>query len=250
MEVTVEKKLKALYNLQKIDTAINKIKAVRGELPMEVSDLEDEIAGLETRLQKMNDEVKELQSDISDNKIRIKESQAAIKKYETQLANVKNNREYDALTKEIEIQNLEIQAAEKRIKEFNWEIEQKNKQIELSNAELEGRRQDLNNKNSELTVIVAETEKEEAALMKDRDKAVKAIDDRLAFSYNKIKTSVKNGIAVAGIVRDACGGCFAKIPPQRQADIRQRKKILVCEHCGRILVDAEIANEESAAVSA
>ncbi|MBX7204049.1 MAG: hypothetical protein K1X81_01365 [Bacteroidia bacterium] len=245
MEVTVEQKLKALYNLQRIDTAINQLKSVRGELPMEVSDLEDEIARLETRLQKMNDEVKEYQTEISDNKIRIKEAQSQIKKYDAQLSNVKNNREYDALTKEMELQNLEIQAAEKRIKEYNWEIDQKSKSIEVAKVELDGRKQDLANKNAELAVIVEETEKEEAGLNKEREKAVKVIEERLLFSYNKIRTNVKNGIAVAGIMRDACGGCFAKIPPQRQADIRMRKKILVCEHCGRILTDAEMAGQDA-----
>jgi predicted nucleic acid-binding Zn-ribbon protein len=246
MEVTVEQKLKALYSLQKIDTAINKIKAIRGELPMEVADLEDELAGLETRLTNLNEEVKELQTEISDNKIRIKEAQAAIKKYDGQLSNVKNNREYDALNKEMELQNLEIQAAEKRIKEYTWEIEQKNKLIEANTTELEGRKQDLENKKAELGTIVAETEREEAGLMKQREKAAVVIEERLLNSYNKIRNSVKNGIAVASIVRDSCSGCFAKIPPQRQADIRQHKKILVCEHCGRVLVDAALVGEEVA----
>lgn len=242
-EVSVEQKLKALYKLQIIDSKIDKLRSVRGELPMEVSDLEDDIAGLETRIENVKAEVKSLEESISVNKTKIIDSKANIKKFEKQLDNVKNNREFEALNKEIEIAGLEVQAAEKRIKNAQFDIEQKNLNMEGIQAELEGRKVDLKNKKSELDTIVEETEKEEAELNKQRAAALKFIEDRLLHSYNKIRGSVKNGIGVAQIVRDSCGGCFAKIPPQRQLDIKQRKKILVCEHCGRVLVDSVLAEE-------
>lgn len=246
MEVTVEQKLKALYNLQKIDSKIDKIRSIRGELPMEVRDLEDEIEGLETRLANLTSELNQMEDSIVKNKGRIKESQQLIKKYDGQLTNVKNNREYDALNKEIEIQGLEIQASEKRIKEAQYEIEIKNKIIETSKAELDGRKQDLENKKAELDNIVEETKKEENGLESARKEASTFIEERLLLAYNKIRTSMKNGLGVAAINRDSCGGCFANIPPQRQLDIRQRKKIIVCEHCGRILVDSAISEEVTA----
>lgn len=244
-EISVEQKLKALYKLQVIDSKIDKLKSVRGELPMEVSDLEDEIAGLETRHTNMKNEIKQLEDGISMNKTRIVDSKALAKKYEKQLDNVKNNREFDALNKEIEIQGLEGQAAEKRIKNFQFEIEQKKVSLDALATELEGRKQDLKNKKAELDTIVEETEKEEKDLLKIREKAVDVTEERLYTSYEKIRKSVKNGIGVAVIERDSCGGCFAKIPPQKQADIKQRKKILVCEHCGRVLVDNQLAEEVS-----
>lgn len=240
---SVEQKLKALYKLQVIDSKIDKLKSVRGELPMEVSDLEDEIAGLETRLVNIKAEIKQLEDGISINKTKIVDSKALSKKYEKQLDNVKNNREFEALNKEIEIQGLEVQAAEKRIKNFQFEIEQKKLTLETINVELEGRNLDLKNKKGELDTIVEETDKEEKELMKIRAKAVTLAEERLLTSYEKIRHSVKNGIGVAMIERDSCGGCFAKIPPQKQSDIKQRKKILVCEHCGRVLVDSLLADE-------
>jgi predicted nucleic acid-binding Zn-ribbon protein len=242
-EINVEQKLKALYKLQMIDSKINKLRSVRGELPMEVSDLEDDVAGIETRLDNLRKEIKVLEEGITMNKTRITDSKALAKKYEKQLDNVKNNREFEALNKEIEIQGLEGQAAEKRIKNFQFEIEQKKQVIETHEAELEGRKTDLKNKKDELETIVEETDKEEKDLLKLRDKAAGIIEERLLTSYNKIRESVKNGIGIAVVVRDACGGCFARIPPQRQADIKQRKKILVCEHCGRVLVDAQLAED-------
>jgi predicted nucleic acid-binding Zn-ribbon protein len=243
MEATIDQKLRALYNLQLLDSKINKIRAIRGELPMEVSDLEDEIAGLETRLQNLTNELNELEDNIVNSKARIKESQQLTKKYEAQQGNVKNNREYDALTKEVEMKGLEIQATEKRIKEYQYEIEIKNKIIETSKTELEARKEDMEEKKRELDNIVEETQKEEDQIEKQRKEAARFIEERLLIAYDKIRHNVKNGIAVAAIVRDSCGGCFASVPPQRQSDIRQRKKIIVCEHCGRILVDAQMSDE-------
>lgn len=242
-ELSVEQKLKALYKLQVIDSKIDKLRSVRGELPMEVADLEDELAGLETRSENLGAEVVQMEGSISANKTKIMDAKANIKKYEKQLENVKNNREFDALNKEIEIAGLEVQAAEKRIKNLQFDIEQKNAAKDAILAELEGRQVDLKNKKGELDTIVEETEKEERDLMKLRDEASVTIEERLLKGYNSIRTNVKNGIGIAIIERDACGGCFSKIPPQRQADIRQRKKVLVCEHCGRVLVDPQLAEE-------
>jgi len=242
-EVSIEQKLKALYKLQIIDTQISKLQAIRGELPNEVADLEDDIAGMETRLANMANEIKAIEDSISQNKTRIIDAKALAKKYEKQLEGVKNNREYDALNKEIEIQGLEQQAADKRIKNANFDAEQKKNSITALDLELVGRKQDLKNKKGELESIIADTEKEEALLNKDREKAVVVADDRLVTSYNRIRTSMKNGMGVAVIMRESCGGCFAGIPPQRQADIKLRKKIIVCENCGRVLVDPELAEE-------
>jgi len=245
-ETSIEQKLKALYKLQLIDSKIGKLTAIRGELPMEVSDLEDEIIGQETRLSNLKTEVAKLDDAISANKGKILDAKALVKKYEKQLDNVKNNREFDALNKEIEIQGLEQQALEKRIKNTQFDIEQKKVSIDTLQKELEGRALDLNNKKAELGTIVAETQKEEDELMKVRSNAVKIADDRLVHSYDRIRKSVKNGIGVATIERESCGGCFAGIPPQRQSDIKQRKKIIVCENCGRVLTDALLAEEISA----
>lgn len=244
-EISVEQKLKALYKLQVIDSKIDKLRSVRGELPMEVADLEDEIAGLNTRMDNINNDIKQSEENISSNKAKIVDAKALIKKYEKQLDNVKNNREFDALNKEIEIQGLEVLAAEKRIKNNQFDIETKKQTLATIATELEGRSLDLKNKKGELDMIVEETEKEEKHLLDNRAEASSVIEDRLLTSYNKIRGSVKNGIGVAMIVRDSCGGCFAKIPPQRQSDIKQRKKILVCEHCGRVLVDNTLAEEVS-----
>ncbi|MBI1221923.1 MAG: hypothetical protein GC180_04895 [Bacteroidetes bacterium] len=242
MEASIEERLNNLADLQAIDSKIDEIKAIRGELPMEVSDLEDDIAGLETRIEKYGEEIKEQEGSISANKNKIKEAQQFIKKYQTQLDNVKNNREYDALSKEIEIQGLEIQAAEKRIGEYGKQIELKKETLDAANAELEGRKLDLENKKKELSTIIEETEKEEKELMTKRNKAEAKLEDRLRVAYNRIRQNVKNGIAVANVERNSCTGCFGNIPPQMQADIRSRKKIIVCEHCGRILIDS---NEEA-----
>ncbi len=244
-EVSIEQKLKALYKLQIIDSQISKLQMVRGELPNEVADLEDDIVGMETRLANMANDIKTIEESISQNKTRIIDAKALAKKYEKQLEGVKNNREYDALNKEIEIQGLEQQAADKRIKNFNFDAEQKKANIAALDTELIGRKQDLKTKKGELESIIADTEKEEAILNIDREKAVVVADDRLVASYDRIRKSMKNGIGVAIIMRESCGGCFAGIPPQRQADIKLRKKIIVCEHCGRVLVDPELADEVS-----
>lgn len=240
---SIEQKLRALYKLQLIDSKIDKLTSVRGELPMEVSDLEDEIVGYETRLSNLMADVKKMEESISANKTKIADSKALSKKYEKQLDNVKNNREFDALNKEIEIQGLEQQALEKRIKNTQFDIEQKKQAVEALKAELEGRKIDLQNKKGELDTIIAETQKEEDELLKVRNNAVKVADERLVHSYDRIRKSVKNGIGVATIQRESCNGCFAGIPPQRQSDIKQRKKIIVCENCGRVLIDAQLAEE-------
>jgi predicted nucleic acid-binding Zn-ribbon protein len=243
MEKTVEQKLKALYELQNIHTKVDKIRQVRGELPMEVADLEDEVAGLETRIQKIKAELDDTEDAIVTRKNMIKEAQALIKKYETQLKDVKNNREYDALTKEVEIQNLDIQVCEKKIREFGFEITSKTEVYEQALANIEARKGDLAVKQGELETITAETEKEEQALLKKADKAQSSIEERLLFAYNRLRGNAVNGLAVVTITRDSCSGCFNQIPPQRQLDVRQRKKIIVCEHCGRILVDEALTQE-------
>jgi uncharacterized protein len=243
MEQTVEQKLKALFELQTIHTKVDKIRQVRGELPMEVADLEDDVEGLETRIQKIKNELDDLEDSIVTRKNMIRDAQANIKKYETQLNEVKNNREYDAISKEIEIQGLDIQVSEKKIKEFGYEITTKTQVYEKALADLEGRRADLDAKKAELGTITAETEKEENELNAEAEKASENIEERLLTAYTRLRNNAKNGLAVVTIQRDSCSGCFNQIPPQRQSDIRQRKKIIVCEHCGRILVDEQMALE-------
>ena len=239
-DISVEEKLRALYELQVVDSKIDKIRTVRGELPLEVRDLEDIVAGLETRVNNMNDELKAMEEGITEKKNVMKDAAALIKKYEAQQGKVRNNREYDAITKEIEFQNLEIQLAEKRIKEYKANIAAKKEIIEQSEEELKERQKDLKLKQKELSEIVAETEKEEEALIKKSKASEAMIEDRLLNAYKRIRGNVMNGLGVVTVQRDACGGCFNKIPPQRQLDIRTHKKVIVCEHCGRILVDAEI----------
>ncbi|SDE78116.1 hypothetical protein SAMN05216464_109166 [Mucilaginibacter pineti] len=243
MEQTVEQKLKALYELQTIHTKIDRIRQVRGELPMEVADLEDDVAGLETRIQKIKFELDDVEDEIVTRKNLIKDAQANIKKYETQLNEVKNNREYDAISKEIEIQGLDIQVSEKKIREFGFEIASKTQVYEKALADLEARKSDLDAKKDELGTITAETEKEETELTAQAEKAMPNIEERLLTAYTRLRQNAKNGLAVVTIQRDSCSGCFNQIPPQRQSDIRQRKKIIVCEHCGRILVDEQMALE-------
>lgn len=240
---TVEEKLKALYNLQMIDSEIDRIRTIRGELPLEVQDLEDDIAGLETRLQNLTDEVNAFEDAIVERKNMITDALAAIKKYEAQQGKVRNNREFDSLNKEIEFQNLEIQLCEKKMNEFKANIEAKNELIEGAKTALEERQKDLEAKKAELDSIIAETEKDEKKLVKQSKAAEKVIEDRLINAYKRIRENSLNGLAVVKIERSACGGCFNKIPPQRQLDISLRKKIIVCEHCGRVLVDAAIDGE-------
>jgi predicted nucleic acid-binding Zn-ribbon protein len=242
LEVSIEKKLVALYTLQQIDSQIDKIRIIRGELPLEVQDLEDEVVGLETRIDNYIQETTNLEKAVSDKKTAIKDSQALIKKYEDQQMKVRNNREYDSLTKEIEYQNLEIQLSEKRIREFQLGLEAKKTEIEKFQKLLQDRKNDLDIKKNELEDIVAETEKEENDLIRRSEENQKVIEERLLTAYSRIRKNARNGLAVVQIERDACGGCFNKIPPQHQLDIRMHKKIIVCEYCGRILVDDGIVN--------
>lgn len=243
MEKTVEQKLQALWNLQTIHTQIDKIHQVRGELPIEVADLEDEVAGLETRIEKIRTELDDKEDAIVVRKNMIKDAQTAIKKYEVQLNEVKNNREFDAINKEIEIQGLEIQVCEKKIREIEYDIQIKTDVYEKTQTELDARKQDLASKEEELANIVHETEKDEKNLTTKIEKAESKIEERLLIAYKRLRKSAVNGLAVVTIDRDSCSGCFNQIPPQRQLDIRQRKKIIVCEHCGRILVDEAFADD-------
>jgi len=243
-EISVEDRLKALFSLQLVDSEIDKIKTLRGELPLEVQDLEDEIAGLETRLGNLKEEVATLEKAVSGKHNEISAAEALIKKYDEQQKNVRNNREYDSLSKEIEFQTLEIELCNKKIKEFTYQLEDKKVVIGESEVLLNDRSADLENKKSELDEIISDTQKEEEALLKKSEKTQKIIEERLLTAYKRIRSNARNGLAVVSVKRDACGGCFNKIPPQRQLDIKSRKKIIVCEYCGRILVDDEILNEE------
>jgi len=236
----IEDTLLAVYELQQHDSQIDKIRMIRGELPLEVQDLEDEIIGLETRIENYHSEIKSLDKFVAEKKQAIKDSESLIKKYEEQKMNVRNNREYDSLTKEIEFQTLEMQLAEKRIKEYSEGLNSKKIQIEESEAVLNERRSDLEIKKSELNDIVEETEMEEKQLATRSEELQSRIEDRLLIAYQRIRKNARNGLAIVQIERDACGGCFNKIPPQHQLDIRMHKKIIVCEYCGRILVDADI----------
>jgi predicted nucleic acid-binding Zn-ribbon protein len=243
-EMTVAEKLKALYDLQLVDTSIDKIRILRGELPLEVQDLEDEIEGLQTRVSKYDDDIEALEKSINGKKQEISNAQDLIKKYEEQQNNVRNNREYDSLSKEIEFQTLEIELCEKRIKEFTVQIEEKKVVIEESTGVLDERKLDLENKKKELEDIVDETKKEEDGMQSKSADLEAIIEPRLVTAYKKIRQNARNGLAVVPVERDACGGCFNKIPPQRQLDIASRKKIIVCEYCGRILVDPKMNEDE------
>ncbi|TYP97556.1 hypothetical protein C7447_104250 [Tenacibaculum adriaticum] len=243
-EVTVEEKLRALYDLQLIDSRIDDIRNVRGELPLEVEDLEDEVAGLNTRISNLAEDVANLEADISNKKLAMEESKTLITKYEEQQKNVRNNREFDSLSKEVEFQELEIQLAEKRIKEFKAKIAQKNEVIDSTKERLAQQQNHLDHKKNELNAILKETEKEEKLLHEKSEEYSKSIDEHLLNAYNRIRTKVKNGLAVVSIERGAAGGSFFTIPPQVQLEIANRKKITIDEHSGRILVDAALAQEE------
>jgi uncharacterized protein len=238
----IEDTLLALYQLQQHDSQADKIRMIRGELPLEVQDLEDEIVGLHTRIENYHTEIKSLDKLIAEKKQAIKDSESLIKKYEEQKLNVRNNREYDSLTKEIEFQTLEMQLAEKRIREYTDGLNSKKLQIEEAEVILTERKSDLEIKKSELNDIVEETEIEEKELENRADEIQSRIEDRLLIAYQRIRKNARNGLAIVQIERDACGGCFNKIPPQHQLDIRMHKKIIVCEYCGRILVDSDITN--------
>jgi predicted nucleic acid-binding Zn-ribbon protein len=242
-EISVEVKLRALYKLQQVDTEIDKIKILRGELPLEVQDLEDEIVGLETRISNYNQEVKSLEQNIAGKKQEISNSEALIKKYEEQQNNVRNNREFDSLSKEIEFQTLEIELSKKKINEFTAQVKDKTEQIDEATKILDDRSGDLASKKSELDEIVSDTQKEEENLNKKSEEIENLIEPRLLTAYKRIRGNARNGLAVVSVARDACGGCFNNIPPQRQLDIKSRKKIIVCEYCGRILVDDEILED-------
>ena len=246
IEVTVERKLVALYTLQQIDSKIDRIRIVRGELPEAVQDLEDEVAGLETRIENYNADLKKFNTDVTNYKIKIKETQALIKKYEEQQNQVRNSREYDSLTKEAEYQSLEIQLCEKRIKDATIKMEDIKAGLEATEQKLAERKNDLVVKQSELKSIVEETEKEEEELVARSKESEALIEERLLNAYKRIRKGARNGLAVVEIKRDACGGCFNKIPPQHQLDIRIHKKIIVCEYCGRILVDQDIIDQYNA----
>ncbi|NQU33171.1 MAG: hypothetical protein HQ521_08050 [Bacteroidetes bacterium] len=241
-EVSVEQKLIALYTLQQIDSQVDKIKIIRGELPLEVEDLEDEIAGLDTRIKNFHLEVEELDNSIVEQKGVIKDSETLISKYKEQQMNVRNNREYDSLSKELEFQALEIELAEKKINEVRYKIELLNTEAQNADEKLKDKKIDLEEKNKELDDIVKETVLEEQKLIDRSAENEKLIEDRLLTAYKRIRDSARNGLAVVQIERDACGGCFNKIPPQHQLDIRVHKKIIVCDYCGRILVDSTIAD--------
>ena len=239
-DVSVETKLTALYTLQQIDSQVDKIRIIRGELPLEVQDLEDEVAGLETRIDNFVSEINVLETSISEKQSAITDCQMLIKRYEEQQNNVRNNREYDSLTKEIEFQNLDITLSEKRIKEFSFSLEAKREEVDSAQQKLLDRKTELDIKKAELDDIIAETEKEESDLIQKSKDNQKLIEERLLIAYQRIRDNARNGLAVVMVERDACGGCFNKIPPQRQLDIRMHKKIIVCEYCGRILVDSAI----------
>ena len=243
-DVTVEEKLRALYDLQLIESRVDEIRNVRGELPLEVEDLEDEVAGLNTRIEKLDADLAVIQNDITTKKNLIEESKTAIKKYTEQQKNVRNNREFNALSKEVEFQELEIELAEKHIREYHAQIEQKNEVITQTKSRLEERVKHLTHKKSELDEILAETQKEEEALIAKAAEFEKQIEERLVTAYKRIRTSVKNGLAVVPIERGASGGSFFTIPPQVQMEIASRRKIITDEHSGRILIDEQLAEEE------
>lgn len=244
-EFTVEEKLRALYDLQLIDSRIDKIRSVRGELPLEVEDLEDEVAGLKVRIEKINEELNQYSDEIKSKKNAIEHSKSMIKKYNDQQKNVRNNRAFESLSKEIEFQELEIELCTKQIKELETQIEFKKESIEQNNETLKDRNEHLEHKKGELQDILKETENEENELLKKSNEFESKIDESLLISYKKIRSSVRNGLAVVAVDRGASAGSFFTIPPQVQLDIASRKKLITDEHSGRILVDKELADEES-----
>lgn len=249
MEKTIAQKLDELLKLQSIDTELDRIRKIRGDLPEEVRDLEDEIAGYGARIQKFEKEIKDLNEQITQSKQNIKDAEKLINKYQDQQMKVRNNREYDAISKEIESQQLDIKLMEKAIKEAQYKISKKNEDIDALKAIVAERKQDLKAKKAELDDILSESKDEENKLKLEREKAVKNIEERLLSAYNRIRGNVRNGLAVVPVKRDACGGCFNMVPPQRQVEIREKKKLIVCEHCGRILADVDLEPEPVATSS-
>ena len=239
-EYSVQEKLSSLVTVQKIESKLDELKVLKGELPMEVADLEDEIQGLHARQTRIEEEINGITEFIEQKKVAIKDAQALGKKYEKQSENVKNNREFEAINKEIEMQQLEVKLAEKHIKDANEEIAEKAIALDKAKKALAAKESVLNTKKEELEKIIASTEKEERHFNKLAAEAKEAVDPRLLASYSKIRHSYRNGLAVVQVERDACGGCFNAIPPQKQSEIRQHKKIMVCENCGRVLVDTDL----------
>lgn len=242
-ELTVAEKLKNMFELQLIDSQIDEIQILKGELPIEVSDLEDDIAGLETRIKRLENQVSDLEEEVSKHMANINEANALIERYEKQMDNVKNNREYDALSKEIEMQRLEIQLSNKKIKTTREEVMKKDETLKATQDRLAAKQADLKTKKVELEQIIEKTDKDEKKLTALSNEAREKVEERLIRAYDKIRTSYRNGLAVVTVERDACGGCFNQIPPQMQLEIAQRKKIIACEHCGRILVDDSLVEE-------
>ncbi len=239
-ELTVEDKLRALYDLQQVDSKIDNLRTLAGELPQEVKDMADEVEGLKTRLTNIENDIKECETQISDHRVRTENANASISRYKEQQNTVRNNREFDNLNKEIEYQELEIEASQRKTKQYTAELEARIAEKANTPKTIEERPADLNQKRSELDQILAETKAETEALMLKANDLSKKIDERLLTAFNRIRKNARNGLAVVKVERDSCGGCHAKIPAQRQLDIRTRKKIIVCEFCGRILVDPEM----------
>ncbi|MCY7352288.1 MAG: C4-type zinc ribbon domain-containing protein [Cytophagaceae bacterium] len=241
METTIAQRLDALLKLQQIDSKLDEIKKIRGDLPEEVRDLEDEIIGYETRIGKFQRDVDTLEEEIGKHKLAKKDAEKLIAKYKEQQMNVRNNREYDAITKEIELQQLEMELSDKRIAEANFKISTKQDEVQRAKDVMTERRKDLDSKKGELNTIIGESEAEEKGYVEERQQKAGLVEERLFRSYEKIRNNAVNGLAVVTVRRGACGGCFNVVPPQRQADIKDKKKIIVCEHCGRILADVEEA---------
>ncbi len=241
LDLTVEQKLKALYQLQSLLSEIDSIKTLRGELPLEVQDLEDEVTGMQTRVENLNADISELKGKTSLKKGDMEKAKALIERYKEQIDNVRNNREYDVLNKEIEYQTLEVELCEKRIREYAEGIEERSEQIKKNLALITERKEDLELKKTELEEIITETKQEEEKLREKAKILETAIEPRLLIAFKRIRKNSRNGLGIVYVQRDACGGCFNKIPPQRQLDIRMRKKVIVCEYCGRIMIDPELA---------
>ena len=240
-EISVESKLQTLYQLQTTLSAIDEKRALRGELPLEVQDLEDEIAGLKTRVEHIEGDINDFQQSVAQKQGEIKEAEESVERYKKQLDEVRNNREYDTLTKEIEFQSLEIELCNKKIKEANAKVEDKKRELVRTNDLINDRQQALDEKKSELDEIMQETREEEQALKAKAEDLETKIEPRLLSSFKRIRKNARNGLGIVYVQRDACGGCFNKIPPQRQLDIKMHKKIIVCEYCGRIMIDPELA---------
>ena len=240
-EISVESKLQTLYQLQATLSAIDEKRALRGELPLEVQDLEDEIAGLKTRIEHIEGDINDFQQAVAQKQGEIKEAEESVERYKKQLDEVRNNREYDTLTKEIEFQSLEIELCNKKIKEANAKVEDKKRELVRTNDLINDRQQALEDKKSELDEIMQETREEEQVLKAKAEELETKIEPRLLSSFKRIRKNARNGLGIVYVQRDACGGCFNKIPPQRQLDIKMHKKVIVCEYCGRIMIDPELA---------